>query len=121
MNALITWSPERETTVVASASTTVEGTTNAGESGSILHSAEISLERRVRSNLTANGLVGAGYRDYSGSSSHDILFSAQVGATWWLNRYTGITGRLRHESLRSNIEGRDYDASSVFLGMTQQR
>ncbi len=121
LNALITWSPERETTVVASASTTVEGTTNAGESGSILHSGEISLERQVRSNLTANGMIGAGYRDYSGSTSHDFLFNAQVGATWWLNRYTGITGRLRHESLRSNIEGRDYDASSVFLGMTLQR
>jgi hypothetical protein len=121
LNALITWSPERETTVVASASTTVEGTTNAGESGSILHSGEISLERQVRSNLTANGLIGAGYRDYSGGTSHDLLFNAQVGATWWLNRYTGITGRLRHESLRSNIDGRDYDASSVFLGMTLQR
>jgi hypothetical protein len=66
-------------------------------------------------------MAGIGYRDYSGSSAHDLLLTAEVGATWWLNRYAGITGRLRHESQKSDLEGRDYDANSVFLGLRLQR
>jgi hypothetical protein len=121
LNALLTWEPERATRVDLSGSTTVEGTTTAGESGSLLHSGKIIVERQVRSNLTASAEVGASYRDYSGSDDHDILFNAQLGATWWLNRYAGLTGRLRHESQTSTIEGRGYEANSVFLGVKLQR
>jgi hypothetical protein len=121
LSALLTWSPERETTVNIEAATTVEGTTTAGESGSILHAAQVGIERQVRANLTANAKLGFGYRNYADSDSHDILYNAEVGATWWLNRYAGITGRLRHDRQESNIEGRAYQANSVFLGVKVQR
>ncbi len=119
--ALVSWSPERGTEVNLSAETIVEGTTTAGESGSILHSGRLSVQREIRSNLTANAAIGAGYRDYSGSDEDDVLFNAEVGATWWLNRYAGLTGRLRYESLSSSFDGRGYDAKSAFLGLTVQR
>lgn len=121
LGALLSWSPERATKVDVSATTTVEGTTTPDESGSILHSGKIIVERQIRSNLTANAEVGAGYRDYIGEDAHDILFNAQLGSTWWLNRYVGLTGRLRYESQSSSIEGRNYDAKSVFLGFKVQR
>jgi hypothetical protein len=38
-----------------------------------------------------------------------------------MNRYAGLTGWLRHESQKSNLPGRDYDANSVFLGLRLQR
>jgi hypothetical protein len=41
--------------------------------------------------------------------------------TYWLNRYFGITGRLRHEELTSNLPDRDYKTESVFLGVKVQR
>lgn len=119
--ALVSWSPERGTQIDLTAQTIVEGTTTAGESGSILHSGRLSVEREIRSNLTANAAIGAGYRDYSGSDENDVLFNAELGATWWLNRYAGLTGRLRYESLSSSVEGRGYDAKSAFLGLTVQR
>ncbi|MDQ6433660.1 outer membrane beta-barrel protein [Mesorhizobium sp. LHD-90] len=121
LNALLTWSPERETTVDIEAATTVEGTTTADESGSLLHVVRVGIERQVRANLTANAELGIGYRDYTGQDGHDLLYNAELGATWWLNRYAGITGRLRHESQKSNIEGRDFKANSVFLGLKVQR
>jgi hypothetical protein len=121
VNANLAWSPERGTMVNLAASTEVEGSTTAGESGSVLHSARLSVEREIRANLTANAAVGAGYRDYSGSDGHDVIFNAEAGATWWLNRYAGLTGRLRHEQLKSNLEGRDYQANSVFVGLKVQR
>ena len=119
--AALRWSPERETTVALEATTTVEGATGADESGSILHLGRIAVERQIRSNLTGTAAVGLGWRNYSGTDDHDLLFDAEVGATWWLNRYTGITGRLRHEQLTSNLENRNYDANSVFLGVRLQR
>ncbi len=121
LNADLKWSPERGTTVGMTATSTVEGTTTAGESGSILYSGRLSVERRIRANLTANASVGADWRDYSGTNGHDRILSAETGLTWWLNRYAGITTRARYEQQTSNLPGRDYDATSVFLGLKVQR
>ncbi|MEQ1954198.1 outer membrane beta-barrel protein [Mesorhizobium yinganensis] len=121
LSALLTWSPERETTVNIEAATTVEGTTTAGESGSLLHAVQVGVERQARANLTTNAKLGLGYRNYADSDSHDFLYNAEVGATWWLNRYAGVTGRLRYEGQESNIEGRAYTAQSAFLGLKVQR
>ncbi len=120
-SALLSWSPERLTKVDAVASTILEGSTGANESGSILYLGELAVERQIRSNLTANAVIGGGYRDYTGEEGHDILFNAQVGATWWLNRYAGLSGRWRYESQSSTIEDRDYTANSFFLGLKVQR
>lgn len=121
INADLVWSPVRGTNVGLAASSQVEGATTAGESGSVLHSATLRLDREIRRDLTAYASVGAGYRDYTGTDGHDTLFNAELGTTWWLNRYAGITGRLRHERLASTFDYRGYDANSVFLGLKVQR
>lgn len=121
IGAALAWSPERGTLVNLAANTIIEGTTTAGESGSIQHSGRLSIERQIRADLTANAALGLGYRDYSGSDGYDVTFNAEAGATWWMNRYAGLSGRLRHESQKSNLPGRDYDANSVFLGLRLQR
>jgi hypothetical protein len=121
LNADLAWSPERGTIVNLAAATAVEGTTTAGESGSILHAARIGVEREIRANLTANASVGAGYRDYAESDGHDLILTAEAGGTWWLNRYAGLSGRLRHEAMDSNLPDREYEANSVFLGLKLQR
>jgi hypothetical protein len=101
--------------------TTVEGTTDAGESGSLLYSTDLSIERQMRANLTGTASIGGFYSDYIGLDGHDIGWDAALGFTYWLNRYFGVTGRLRHEQLVSNLPGRDYKAESVFLGVKVQR
>jgi hypothetical protein len=121
VDADLRWSLERGTSLALAASTVVEGSTTPGASGSLLNTATLTLEREIRANLTANAAIGGGYRNYTDSDGHDQLFNAQIGATYWLNRYAGITGRLRYESLKSNLPGRDYDASSAFLGLKLQR
>lgn len=119
--ANLRWSPERGTIVGLNASTTVEGTTTPDESGSLLHSGRLTLEREIRANLTANAALGVDWRTYNSTDEHDLTLMAETGATWWLNRYLGLTGRLKHERQRSDRQGRDYDANSVFLGMKVQR
>jgi hypothetical protein len=121
VNADLDWSPQRGTTIGLSGSTTVEGSTTAGESGSILYSGNVNVERQIRANLTGALGYGAGYRDYTGSNAHDLTLSAEAGVTYWLNRYAGITGRVRHEQQTSNLPGRDYKVESAFLGLRFQR
>ena len=55
------------------------------------------------------------------SDGHDLILSAEAGLTWWLNRYAGLTGRVRHETLKSNLPDRDSETNSVFLGVKLQR
>ena len=71
----------------------VEGTTTAGESGSILYLSRLSVDREIRSNLTGNLVLGTAWRDYVGTDGHDLILNAEAGLTWWLSRYAGLTPR----------------------------
>lgn len=115
------WSPERGTVVGLAASTNVEGAVEGGKSGSLLHSAKLSVEREIRANVTANAALGVDWRTYYGQDGKDLLLSGEVGATWWWNRYLGLVGRARYERQTSDLPGRDFDKKSVFLGVKVQR
>lgn len=119
--ASLNWSPERGTRVSLTGETTVEGTTTAGSSGSLLQSGTLSLERQIRANLTGNAEFSASLRDYAGAPGRDVTLAGQLGFTWWLNRNLGLTTRLRHERLTSTLPGRDYTSNSAFLGLKLQR
>ncbi|BCG86046.1 hypothetical protein MesoLj113c_21560 [Mesorhizobium sp. 113-3-9] len=121
VNADLKWSPQRGTTIGLTGKTTVETTTTAGESGDILYSGRLTGERLIRANLTANAALGLDWRDYIGIDGHDRILSAEAGLTWWLNRYAGLTSRVRTEKLTSNLPGRDYTANSIYLGLKVQR
>jgi hypothetical protein len=101
--------------------TSVEGTTAPGESGSLLYAGNLSLTRELRANLTGTAGIGLDYRDYANSSAYDITWSGQVALTWWLNRYLGLTGRARYETVTSSDAGRESDTASVFVGLRAQR
>jgi hypothetical protein len=121
VNADLKWSPERGTTVGLSGTTIVEGTTTPGESGDLLYSGRLSLERQIRDNLTGSAALGADWRDYVGSNGHDLTLSAEASLTWWLNRYAGLTTRARTEKLTSNLPGREETTNSIFVGLKLQR
>ena len=117
----VAWSPIRGTTVELNGSTTVESTSRVGETGSVLYSGSLAVSRELRANLTGRALVGLDWRDYSGTSDNELVLRGEASLTWWMNRYAGVTGRARHEIQRSSVADRDYDATSLYLGMTFQR
>ena len=65
--------------------------------------------------------LAAALRDYTGLDGRDVILGAEAGATYWFNRYLGLTGRLRHERLDSTLPDRDYTTNSAFLGLKLQR
>ncbi|MDQ2633615.1 MAG: outer membrane beta-barrel protein [Pseudomonadota bacterium] len=121
VEADLRWSPQRGTDVTLSGATALEGTTSAGESGSVLYSGNLGIERQIRANLTGNASLGAAYRNYSGSDGHDVILNAEASLTWWLNRYAGVVTRVRYEDVSSNLPDRDSETNSIFLGLKLQR
>ncbi|MEQ1944749.1 outer membrane beta-barrel protein [Mesorhizobium sp. VNQ89] len=117
----VLWSPLRGTNVRLSGSTELEGTTTPGESGSVLYSTGLAIERQMRANLTGDAILGYGYRNYAESDGYDVIWNASASLTWWLNRYAGVVGRVSYEDVSSNLPDRDSDSSSVFLGLKLQR
>ncbi|WP_312798301.1 outer membrane beta-barrel protein, partial [Tianweitania sp.] len=120
-DADLVWSPMRGTTVALNGNTTVEGTTSAGESGSVLYSAALSATRELRANLTGNASVGLGMRDFKDLDSREIIWNTEASLTYWFNRYAGLTGRARYEQISSDLQSRDMDAASLFVGIKLQR
>jgi len=121
VSADLNWSPVRGTIVGLTGLTTVEGSTGANESGSILYTSELTVERQLRANLTAELGFAASLRDYTGQDDRDVILDAEASTTYWFNRYLGLTGRLRHERLDSTLPNRDYKTNSVFVGLKLQR
>ncbi|MFN3547737.1 MAG: outer membrane beta-barrel protein [Mesorhizobium sp.] len=121
LDGAVSWSPMRGTTVRLSGGTSVEGSTTAADSGSVLYSTSVEIRRDVRPDLTLGALGGLAFRDYVNSSATETTLSAEVNATWWMNRFAGINGRLRHEQFDSTLPNRDYYESSVYLGLKLQR
>lgn len=117
----VLWSPLRGTNVRLTGSTILEGTTTPGESGSVLYASALSIERQMRANLTGNLTFGAAWRDYSGPDGEETILNAEASLTWWFNRYAGLTGRLRHETVSSTQSDRDTETNSIFLGLRLQR
>lgn len=121
LDASINWSPVRETNLALNVSSAVEGTTDPGASGSIRYDANLSISRQIFANLLAEGRLGIGYRDFSGTGAHDVIYSAEAGATWWMNRNLGFTGRARYEQTVSSDPTRDNDELTIFAGIRARR
>ncbi|WP_187968197.1 outer membrane beta-barrel protein [Aquibium microcysteis] len=121
LDGTLSWSPMRGTTVRVTGGTSVEGSTTAADSGSVLYTSRVELLRESRPNLTLGLLGGISFRDYVNSSDTETTLSAEVNATWWMNRFAGVNGRIRHERLDSTRPNRDYDESSIYLGLKLQR
>ncbi|WP_170314786.1 outer membrane beta-barrel protein [Aquibium carbonis] len=121
LDGTLNWSPMRGTTLRLTGGTTVEGSTTAADSGSVRYSGNLEVLREVRPSLTVGALGGLAFRDYVNSSATETTLSAEVNATWWMNRYAGLNGRLRHERFDSTLPNRDYRENSIYLGLKLQR
>ena len=117
----LNWSPMRGTNAALTASTSVEGSSTATSSGSLLHGLNLALTHRARSNLDLNASLGASLRDYTGPNPNEITLSAGLGSTYWFNRYIGLNGGAAHESVLLSDAARESKTNSVYLGLTLRR
>lgn len=89
-DAAIKWSPQRGTDVDIGLLTRVEGATAPGESGSVYYEGTVGIKRQVRANLDFNAKLIASLRDNKDDTGLDKGFGAEIGATYWFNRFVGL-------------------------------
>lgn len=117
--ASIQWSPIRGTNVFFDASTNLEDGSG-GDSGSLRYLASLRVERQMRANLTGSLEFGGAWRDYE-AGGHDLTLHGEASLAWWLNRYAALVTRLRYERQTSSDPSREYDGTSIYVGMKLQR
>ncbi|CAN7309745.1 outer membrane beta-barrel protein [Phyllobacterium sp. LjRoot231] len=115
------WSPQRGTDVDIGLLTRVEGATAPGDSGSIFYEGTVGIKRQARANLDLKATLIASLRDNKDGSGWDKGFGAEIGATYWFNRFFGFDISARHEFTRSEVETRQTNETSIFMGVTLQR
>ncbi len=120
-DAAIKWSPQRGTDVDIGLLTRLEGATSPGESGSVYYEGTVGIKRQVRANLDFNAKLIASLRDNKDDTGLDKGFGAEVGVTYWFNRFVGLDVSARHQLVRSDVDSRNTDETSIYVGVTLQR
>lgn len=118
--ASLLWSPRRLTNVRLDLSTSVEPTTLADASGSIVYSGELSVERRMRSGWGMEAGIGAEYERFVGVSRDETTYSGFVGTSYAFNRRVSVAARYTHERIDSSEPDGDSQENRVELRLRLQ-
>jgi len=120
-DALLNWSPSRETTVTLNASTTLNGATTTGDNGSIVYIGGISAIRQTSDRLSFNFNADFSADHNEQSNTTDTTYTIGAGAQYWMNRYMAVTADLGHTTYVSSGGTSDYDETTAMLGVKLQR
>ncbi len=101
--------------------TRVEGATSPDDSGSIFYEGTLGIKRQVKSNLDVHATLIGSLRDNTDGSGWDKGFGAEIGTTYWFNRFVGLDVSARHEFTHSEVDTRQTEETSIFMGVTLQR
>jgi hypothetical protein len=117
----LTWLASALTTLKLTARTSVGESTLADVSGSFTREVALEVDHAFRRWLVATLKVMAGRDDYVGSPRLDDRYTVSTAIIYKLTREMQLKAEYRHELLRSNQAGADYDADVFLLGMRLQR
>ena len=117
----LSWSPLRLTTITAITTTTLVGSSNVDDNGSILYAGSLGISRQVRPQLTLDANLTAALQDYDTSGRRDVTLGANAGYVYWFNRFVAATGRVTYQTVDSSEAGSSYDVGTVMFGLRFQR
>jgi len=121
LDAAMNWSPQRGTDVRLGLRTYLDSSPDIGGNSSILYLANLDITRMIRSDLSLNARLDASLRNNRDGSGTDYGMGAEVGATYWFNRFFGMDGKLRHDFINSDVASRKFSSNSVYLGVKLRR
>lgn len=120
-NGNLNWSPTRDTTVVLNAATTLNGSTTAGDNGSIIYNGGLLITRRATDRLSLN-LSATFNLDYDEQlSSTDATYTLGAGAQYWINHSMAVSANLGHTIFEGSSGTNNYNETTATLGVVLQR
>jgi hypothetical protein len=117
----LTWVATGLTTVMLTASSRAEESVVPGVSGALRRDVGVQVDHAFRRWLIGTLKFNYGFDEYVGLSRDDKRGTIGAALTYKLNRELWFKGEARHEWLRSNVTGVDYDANVFLLGLKLQR
>lgn len=120
-DASLTWVASALTTMRLTGRSTASETTIAGVSGILNRDVGIEIEHSFQRWLVGTARFGFGLDSYDGISREDRRYVAGATLTYKLNPTMQLKGEFRHEWLRTNAVGENYDASILLFGLRLQR
>ncbi len=114
------WSPLRGTDVDFGIQTSIQPSTNAGDSGYVSHALTTAVTHQLRDNLVGTFLGGITLRDYPSGISDETVYTTSAGLTWNINRYLDLTSTLGYE-LTSRKTGTDSQQWRAGVGLKLKR
>ena len=120
VDASLQWSPQRGTDVTLAARTTFEPESS-GLSTTVSYEGSLGVTHvlTARTDLTA-ALTGI-YADSSLPDRDEVELIAEAGFNYWLTSSLALTGLFSHRELFSQVDGADYRADTIRLGVKLQR
>jgi hypothetical protein len=119
----LNWSPRRGTTATLALATSVEPSTTAGQSGSILYASTLDLNQEITNRL--NATIGFDYsvRDFRGSTaiSNEKVYGTSLAFDWAINRYLSMNSDLSFTRTDRFGSADDVDDTSIGIGLTLTR
>jgi len=116
-----TWNADALTTVIGSIDRGVEETTIGASSGYVATDYDLEVQHSLTRDVLLHGNAGYSDYDYKGFAAgqrKDHVWSAGVGADYWLNRCLKTGLSYGYENRDSNITGGDYSRNLVLLRLT---
>jgi len=120
-NAGLEWLATGLTTLRFDAASTVAETTLTGSAGSIVRSAELSVEHRPRRNIVLGASVGFEREEFSGSGGEDDEWLLGVTGEYIFTRSVAMTLAYGHLMSTSSSPGSDYSVNEVRVGLRLRR
>ena len=117
----VNWSPVRDTNVRLFASTKFDGSSTAGQNGSIVTTAGGEVNKAVNDRLELNAGISAEHSRFDDGTASETVYTASGGFRYWLNRYMALTGTVEREWLSSDDKAKEYEATSVRAGVRFKR
>ena len=108
------------TTVVGSASRTIEETTILGASGFFASRGSLSVDHELLRNLLI--LLDGAFQnnDYQGIDRSDDIFSARAEARYLINRHAYLTGSYAFRRRNSDAVGQDFTDNTGLVSVRVQ-
>jgi hypothetical protein len=121
VDASLVWVATGLTTMTFTANSRADESVLLGVSGALRREVGLQVDHAFRRWLIGTVKVGYGQDDYVGLDRLDQRTSLGAMITYKFSRELWLKGEYRHEWLRSNVTGVDYDASIFLIGLKLQR